>query len=407
MATPEYDVELFSKEYARLFPIVDKLRRQLLKKLFKPLMNSFPDYETHKDIILGSRTKTVESFTRKAEERSEEYKDPIIEMSDLIAFRYIIPYADQINVVRELLDRKGRSMRKVGETFGQNSNHPRFGYDSLNLKYELDSICLDKIVASIKDADKLSEEFMTRFRRGLRIEVQVRTFAQHAWTVVSHRLEYKPHSEYERLPPELKKRFLSLNALMFLADENFIILREKSAESLKDYRSKMGREDFDIPIWLSSVKVYVEQSKSIDRLTKIAYSAGCTKHENNRGSLMRIVNVSELIRIRDLSDIESVIKGLSDVRIRKFFEEFCRYGARKRSPAAILALILLGLNYENLKNPSRVSIKGHKIHAAERIFAFDKKLRDRMAKAEIGQRLALNERTMYAVENASPELLAN
>lgn len=78
----------------------------------------------------------------------------------------------------------------------------------------------------IRPDDEAGAEFRAR---GLTAEIQVRTYAQHAWCDVSHRFDYKQDAQ-DRVPQKLKRRLMLTVGLLEMADINLLeVSREINA----------------------------------------------------------------------------------------------------------------------------------------------------------------------------------
>lgn len=158
-----------------------------------------------------ARTKHTASFIDKAVRGSERYTDPLVDITDISAFRVILLLptdVDQaITAVKEANDFEVDDSRSVDK--GADFATDRFGYKSKHLIL------------------RLSES-----RRGLRefadasgwVEVQVRTITQHAWAVLDHTVRYKTVTD---LGDVSARRLFALAAVLELVErETAAIVRD-------------------------------------------------------------------------------------------------------------------------------------------------------------------------------------
>ena len=103
--------------------------------------------------------------------------------------------------------------------------------------------------------------------RGLKAEIQVRTYAQHAWCDVSHRFDYKQDAQ-EQVPQKLKRRLMLTVGLLEIADINLTeVSREinalpafqlnKTLDSLEALYFRLSSRPPDRELSLSTLSVLV------------------------------------------------------------------------------------------------------------------------------------------------------
>jgi putative GTP pyrophosphokinase len=154
------------------------------------------DLKTHS---ISARVKTRESFLEKVERKG--YSDPFEENEDFVGVRVVtlflsdLPKLDEIvSATFTVLSRDDRIAGESAELFGYMSVHYicRVRPDHTGPRYD-----------GIKD---------------LKFEIQVRTILMDAWANVSHYLAYKGDAS---IPAELKRDFLALSGLFYVADQHF------------------------------------------------------------------------------------------------------------------------------------------------------------------------------------------
>ena len=109
----------------------------------------------------------------------------------------------------------------------------KFGYKSLHLQ-----LVLKSRLKEIPEAAKF---------KNIKIELQIRTVIQDAWSILDHKIKYK-----KSIPQNLKRRINRLSALFEIADDEFLsIQKEISIEENKvNKRLKKGSK--------------IEKSKTLD-----------------------------------------------------------------------------------------------------------------------------------------------
>ena len=136
------------------------------------------------------------------------------EITDIIGFRIICPFLEDLAAVEELLKEKFKIIEV--ERKGGDHTFREFGYESIHLL-----ICIpDDIV-------KKQKIFCCETA-----EIQIRTILQDAWAEVEHELIYK--AEFSPFDNPLKRKLAAVNATLSLAD---IIFQE-----IRSYQRQLNGE---------------------------------------------------------------------------------------------------------------------------------------------------------------------
>ncbi|ASS49407.1 MAG: hypothetical protein A3D31_03205 [Candidatus Fluviicola riflensis] len=141
------------------------------------------------------------------------------EITDLSGIRVIVFFLEDVRSVVNLICMNYAIDERNSNFFLSSSEHDRFGYQSVHVIVEWESI---------------------------KIEVQIRTVLQHAWAAISHKMDYK--SEV-KAPYQLKRKLSRLSGLVEIADNEL-----KTEYSLKVM--KEGKRLFHEPIDYSSLSAY-------------------------------------------------------------------------------------------------------------------------------------------------------
>lgn len=142
---------------------------------------------------ITSRAKDVASFRQKIAIKG--YSDPWQQITDKVGVRALVERAGDLDVIHQAIVADGRLT--IYDTTDKRAHLPldALGYSGLHLD----------VYAPAEEGDV---ELVP-------CEIQIRTVAQHAWSVVSHKLVYKPHVE---LPDVEKRAIMRLVALVELFD---------------------------------------------------------------------------------------------------------------------------------------------------------------------------------------------
>jgi ppGpp synthetase/RelA/SpoT-type nucleotidyltranferase len=156
--------------------------------------------------IVQSRAKSPESFREKCLRDGKSYNDPLHQISDLCGARVIVTSKEELETVCQVIEDlfEGEIKEDVG---GARLGFNQFGYASIHF----DNIMVDR--PTMMGVDTRME-----FTEGLRGEIQLRTLAQHQYSVFSHDRVYKGGS----LLDDIQKRKLSrMAAALEELDEDF------------------------------------------------------------------------------------------------------------------------------------------------------------------------------------------
>jgi ppGpp synthetase/RelA/SpoT-type nucleotidyltranferase len=148
---------------------------------------------------VGGRAKEVDSLVKKLIKKHRHTYDSI---PDKAGVRVIVRYKDEIQPAIKAISKAMECLKIEDKAAGLPPE--KFGYLSVHVDAQLPE----------GDPD------LDRFPAGqFRVEVQVRTMAQHLWSEMSHDTFYK--DELTEIPTQLKRRIYTLAGVVELADEEF------------------------------------------------------------------------------------------------------------------------------------------------------------------------------------------
>lgn len=169
---------------------------------------------------LGHRIKDRESLRRKLARPDKTY-GRLWDVTDLVGLRVTTYFEDEVDAVAGLIEghcdvdwAHSSDKRRV---LGEHS----FGYRSVHYVCAFaPSLCTGQVPAE------------------LRCEIQLRTVLQHAWAEIEHDLGYK---SIAGLPAQQRRRFTQLAALLELADDTFLGIRQGLRSYEEDVRERLRR----------------------------------------------------------------------------------------------------------------------------------------------------------------------
>ena len=206
----KYNIEQILEEYN-----IRKDNAKLLIDEVKYIIYHAIEREYIKIHSLIPRIKPFDSFLNKI--KRKKLKDPFNEVHDLIGFRVICLFLEDIKIIGGLLIKEldvFDTENKIDE-----KGHDVFGYFASHYKARLKKN--GTITGIVKDYS---------------FEIQVRTIAQDAWASISHYLDYKQES---CLPDNLRRDFHALSGLFYIADTHFSLLRQEQSKNLVNELQKM------------------------------------------------------------------------------------------------------------------------------------------------------------------------
>ncbi|GAA2157914.1 ppGpp synthetase/RelA/SpoT-type nucleotidyltransferase [Humibacillus xanthopallidus] len=172
-------------------------------------------------LSVTGRTKSVESFAAKAEQRRDGkllHPHPLVDITDQIGVRVITFVPDDVTAVAKLLAEELAVIddRDMGQ---ETARAGRFGYASRHLLVSVDaSRTIPAAYASLR-------------RRSA--SVQIRTVLQHAWAEFEHDIRYKGTVPEEHAH-DLDRRFTLAAGLLELADREFSAIRDRLQQALPE-----------------------------------------------------------------------------------------------------------------------------------------------------------------------------
>ena len=202
------------EKYSDIRYDLHKTAQSILKYLQRLLnSNQFND--------LYFRTKDEKSLLKKIIAKENKYRE-LKEITDLIGFRIITYFSDEVDVICKILEKSFKIDYENSINKGSDLNYNQFGYSSIHYVFELTNELLE-------DSKK--------HLNGYKVEIQIRTMAQHVWAENEHKLGYK---NIFSIPHNIGRKFSRIAAMLELIDEEFISIKsliENYNNSLKDLNS--------------------------------------------------------------------------------------------------------------------------------------------------------------------------
>lgn len=148
---------------------------------------------------ISGRAKEVDSLIKKLIKKAEHSYDSL---PDKAGIRVVVRYKDEIQLLIDALHREFHCLRTENKVDTLPANE--FGYLSAHID------------AQLLPQDSAAHAFPPG---NFRVEIQVRTMAQHLWSEMSHDTFYK--TDPSKIPLPLQRRLFALAGVVELADEEF------------------------------------------------------------------------------------------------------------------------------------------------------------------------------------------
>jgi ppGpp synthetase/RelA/SpoT-type nucleotidyltranferase len=181
--------------------------------------------------IVQGRAKSVASFAEKVIRKG--YLQPFVDTMDLCGVRVIVSTLNDVERLgKAIVSDPGLHLLKEesGDKRQGLMESGKFGYLSVHYVVALDL------------GEFPLPELRARLGSEVRAELQLRTVLQHAWADISHDLAYKNHLN---LPPELRREFDTLAAILEDADRQFDRVRLEVERYAADYLAYRDRAALD------------------------------------------------------------------------------------------------------------------------------------------------------------------
>ncbi len=213
------DLDTIKAEYSKRKDKYEKLKEEVKYIIEEKLKTADIPYH-----LLDGRIKPLDSLIAKAQRQtSGQELASIDDIVDICGVRVICLFLSDVEKIGKIIEEKFSIESKDDKVLSKPLEE--FGYLSVHYVGKLPASYSGPRYDEIKN---------------LRFEIQLRTITMHAWSTISHYLDYKsPHS----VPSNLRKDFYFLSALFYLADSHFELFFRKGQES----RQLIEKKAHDIP----------------------------------------------------------------------------------------------------------------------------------------------------------------
>ena len=300
-------------------PLYERFTDKLSKLIHELLELNGVQFSTER------RVKSETSFREKITNPDKHYKYPLLEITDICGARIILRNLSDIDTTLNII----REEFQVDETNSVDKstelNIDQFGYNSIH------------IVVSTKAPRSNTTEWPQY--AGMKAEVQIRTNLQHAWSLISHKFDYKNRAD---IPAHIRRRLFRLNALFELADEELNEVIKDIQKTQDEYTQQIRTGDTPTDLNIDSLRIYNEFSHEVtDWQEFITKELGI--NVASWGDLSRDIKIALHCGIENINQINQILvdaRPWGKIFFSKYFHEHCK---RNNCKPSDITLVLNGV----------------------------------------------------------------
>ncbi|HEV7660231.1 MAG TPA: hypothetical protein VGO55_10330 [Allosphingosinicella sp.] len=270
------------------------------------------------------RAKSIESFREKIGRSGKNYEDPLTEIPDLCGCRIIAYYGNDVRKISEIIKEEFDVVEEELSHQPAQLEADRFGY--LSLHY---------VIKMNQQRHKLPE---WSAYKALHAEVQIRTVIQHAWSAVSHALQYKQETS---IPSALQRRLYRIASLFELADEEFVAIREQRAALGKAAADVLSTGHGDLAITPTSLAELIKSWREIPKIETAVAEAGFSVTTGIAPDDPYTAEIYKLAEHNGIKTIDELQSALTPPKIEIFGGIFSKLGRSEWSGNTDFFLFLL------------------------------------------------------------------
>ncbi len=299
-----------------------------VKSLIEHTLSARPEDPAGRVLMVTYRVKGEQSAERKVARPPRQGSvgagpRSLGDLHDLLGIRIVMFFGDGVDIAAQMIEREFTIDQENSVDKRAVLDADRFGYLSRHYVAELDPT-----------RARLPEY---KAYRGIKFEVQIRSFLQHAWAEIEHDLGYK---STEAVPNRLRRRFALLAALLELADDQFVGTREEIVAHQASARESIQQGSLVIEINQDSLSEFVRSSPQTQRLDAMIGEYQDATVENHV-DLQYLGRTAGDLKALGFSAVQDVSSYLDDNReqLPKFTRQWLRLTneslARSRIPVRV------------------------------------------------------------------------
>ena len=212
--------EELRSEYNKKYPRYLKLGNVLQQEINEILSEKEIPFD-----YVQMRVKSFDSFLEKIS-RNANWKSPMDENNDFCGLRIIHLFEDDLKLITKELNGRFHKAGEKNPTADRPKSEKEFTYRSYHMFLGLKDELLDE------NSDLA----------GMNAEVQIRTICMHSWAAIEHKLNYKTQfPQSHRI--KFNRKFSQVSAVLEMADEVFVSLKNDREQIVNNYKSTFNYED--------------------------------------------------------------------------------------------------------------------------------------------------------------------
>jgi putative GTP pyrophosphokinase len=234
-------------EYNRRHPMYYRLGQVVQQGVTEELELNNVEYD-----FVQMRVKTFTSFFEKA--FRYQFTNPLTEMKDLCGIRIIHLFDNDLDKIKRLVKKRFKELKTIDKTLQSRDPSKKrereFSYRSYH------------VYATLREDDLRVNQDLD----GLVAEIQIRTICMHAWASIEHKLNYKKQQDLpNEFRPVMTRKFSQMSAMLELADELFVALRNEKNRVIEKYKTELAvpvkkEKLLDDELNIDVLQAYIEQN---------------------------------------------------------------------------------------------------------------------------------------------------
>ncbi len=163
----------------------------------------------------------------------------------------------------------------------------------------------------------------------------------------------------------MRRRLYRLSALFELADEQFSGARAVAEERLEEYASNLRGGNLNVPIDLSSLQAYLDESKRVGELAEVAVSVNAplrvipfsTEPDRQERDRSDLINTLARHDIKSLADFDALLASPdAPTMLRDYVSAYKAFRNKSKGPSWFIEDMLNILVFLLLPDPSKEEI---------------------------------------------------
>ncbi|MBK7967983.1 MAG: hypothetical protein IPK08_03110 [Bacteroidetes bacterium] len=281
--------EELKKEYELKYPLYLQLGQILEVKINAVLRANEINYD-----YVQMRVKSFLSFFEKID-RNSKWKNPFNENDDFCGLRIIHLFDDDLEAILTILRDEFEVIEEYNPTEKRPQTEKEFTYRSYHVFL--------KLKGDLANSNKKIKDLIA--------EVQIRTICMHTWAAIEHKLNYKQQKSFPpHFRPFINRKFSQMSAVLEIADDFFVSLRNEKRKSIEEYKTGLGKVKTKEKILNEELNIDALQAYLENKFPKFSL-----ENKNEKNKKLRYFLNELLMTNLTLKSIEEGEKSLTQKRL--------------------------------------------------------------------------------------------